>query len=161
MNRQLRIGQGWDLHQLVPGRQLILGGVTIAFDKGLSGHSDADVLAHAIIDALLGAAGIGNIGQMFPNTDSRWAGVSSMGLLTSVGARLREGRWQIGNIDATIVAEAPKLNLHLTEMQGRIATALTVESSQISVKAKTAEGLGAEGTGTAISAQAVALIWRD
>jgi 2-C-methyl-D-erythritol 2,4-cyclodiphosphate synthase len=161
MNQQMRVGQGWDLHQLKRGRPLILGGVPIPFDKGLDGHSDADALTHAVIDALLGAAGEGNIGKMFPDTDVQWHGASSMGLLIKVGTRLAERRWKIGNIDATIVAEAPKLGGFLPQMQDRIAQTLGITSDQISVKAKTAEGVGPEGTGLAISAQAVALLWRD
>ena len=155
-----RIGEGWDVHALVPGRPLVIGGVTIPFHLGLLGHSDADVLLHAITDALLGAAGLGDIGQHFPDTDPRWKGVSSVDLLQATGRLLSEAGWQIGNIDATVVAQAPKLAAHKPAMQTRIAQALGISTHQVNIKAKTAEKLGPVGMGQSIEARAVALIHR-
>ena len=153
-----RIGEGWDVHALVPGRPLVIGGVTIPYHLGLLGHSDADVLLHAITDALLGAAGLGDIGQHFPDTDPRWKGVNSVDLLQATGRLLSEAGWQIGNIDATVVAQAPKLAAHKPAMQTRIAQALGISTHQVNIKAKTAEKLGPVGMGQSIEARAVALI---
>ena len=155
-----RIGEGWDVHALVPGRPLVIGGVTIPYHLGLLGHSDADVLLHAITDALLGAAGLGDIGQHFPDTDPRWKGVNSVDLLQATGRLLSEAGWQIGNIDATVVAQAPKLAAHKPAMQTRIAQALGIATHQVNIKAKTAEKLGPVGMGQSIEARAVALIHR-
>jgi 2-C-methyl-D-erythritol 2,4-cyclodiphosphate synthase len=155
-----RIGEGWDVHALVPGRPLLIGGVTIPYHSGLLGHSDADVLLHAITDALLGAAGLGDIGQHFPDTDPRWKGVNSVDLLQATGRLLSEAGWQIGNIDATVVAQAPKLAAHKPAMQTRIAQALGISAHQVNIKAKTAEKLGPVGMGQSIEARAVALIHR-
>jgi 2-C-methyl-D-erythritol 2,4-cyclodiphosphate synthase len=156
----MRIGQGYDLHRLEPGRPLILGGVAVPFDRGLAGHSDADVLTHAIIDALLGAAALGNIGLLFPDTDPAYLDADSLKLLGAVVERLRENGYAVVNIDATIVAEAPKLNPFLVQMRERIAGVVGIESSGVSVKAKTNERVGPEGRGEAISVQAVALLER-
>ena len=155
-----RIGEGWDVHALVPGRPLVIGGVTIPYHLGLLGHSDADVLLHAITDALLGAAGLGDIGQHFPDTDPRWKGVNSEDLLQATGRLLSEAGWQIGNIDTTVVAQAPKLAAHKPAMQTRIAQALGIATHQVNIKAKTAEKLGPVGMGQSIEARAVALIHR-
>jgi 2-C-methyl-D-erythritol 2,4-cyclodiphosphate synthase len=155
-----RIGEGWDVHALVPGRPLVIGGVTIPYHLGLLGHSDADVLLHAITDALLGAAGLGDIGQHFPDTDPRWKGVNSVDLLQATGRLLSEAGWQIGNIDATVVAQAPKLAGHKPAMQTRFAQALGISTHQVNIKAKTAEKLGPVGKGQSIEARAVALIHR-
>lgn len=156
-----RIGQGWDLHRLVAGRPLVLGGVTIPFDRGLDGHSDADVLTHAIIDALFGALADGDIGTHFPNTDPAWRGVSSLDLLGRALARVRGAGWRVVNVDATVIAERPKLAAHRDAMRAALARALGVGPLAVSIKAKTAEGLGAEGRGEAISAQAVVLLGRE
>ena len=155
-----RIGEGWDVHALVPGRPLVIGGVTIPYHLGLLGHSDADVLLHAITDALLGAAGLGDIGQHFPDTDPRWKGVNSEDLLQATGRLLSEAGWQIGNIDTTVVAQAPKLAAHKPAMQTRIAQALGIATHQVNIKAKTAEKLGPVGMGQSIEARAIALIHR-
>ena len=157
----MRVGQGYDLHRLELGRPLVLGGVSVPFEKGLAGHSDADVAVHAIIDALLGAAALGNIGLMFPDTDPAHRNADSLKLLASVAKRLRGDGFEIGNIDATVVAEAPKLNPYLPQMRERIAATLGVKLSAVSIKAKTNEGVGPEGRGEAISAHAVALIERE
>lgn len=154
----LRIGQGWDLHALVPGRKLILGGVQIEHCSGLLGHSDADALAHAVIDALLGAAGLGDIGGMFPDTDARFKDADSMALLAEAGRRVRASGYQVVNIDSTVVAQAPRLAVHLPRICARIAEALEIEATQVNVKAKTAEKLGPVGQGAAIEAQAVVLL---
>lgn len=154
----MRIGQGYDVHRLTAGRRLILGGVEIEWDKGLYGHSDADVLTHAIMDALLGAAALGDIGMMFPDSDERFKDADSLLLLSSVGKRLSEQGYRISNIDSTIVAQAPKLAAHIPEMRSRIARALGIGFNQISVKATTEERLGFTGSGEGIAAQAIALI---
>ncbi|MBS7402887.1 MAG: 2-C-methyl-D-erythritol 2,4-cyclodiphosphate synthase [Oscillospiraceae bacterium] len=154
----MRIGQGYDVHRLTAGRRLILGGVEIEWDKGLYGHSDADVLTHAIMDALLGAAALGDIGMMFPDSDERFKDADSLLLLSSVGKRLSEQGYRISNIDSTIVAQAPKLAAHIPEMRSRIARALGIDFNQISVKATTEERLGFTGSGEGIAAQAIALI---
>ena len=153
-----RIGQGWDTHALVPGRKLIIGGVEIVHTVGLLGHSDADVLLHAIIDALLGAAGLGDIGTHFPDTNAQFKGADSVLLLTETGRLLAARGHRIGNIDSTVIAEAPKLAPHIAAMRVRIAGALGIEVSQVNVKAKTAEKLGPVGQGLSMEAQAVVLI---
>lgn len=158
MTQAFRIGEGWDIHALVPGRPLVLGGVRIDHPKGLLGHSDADALAHAITDAILGAAGLGDIGRMFPDTDAQHAGADSLVLLDLAARRVREHGWQIGNIDATVVAQEPRLAAHMPEMGRRLAQALGITPGQINVKAKTAEKLGPVGQGQAIEARAVALL---
>jgi len=154
----MRIGTGYDLHRLEEGLPLILGGVTIAHAKGLSGHSDADVLAHAVIDALLGAAALGNIGRLFPDTDPQYKGADSMELLARAGDLVKKAGFAIANIDATIVAQEPKLDPHLDAMCERLAQCLAIGPDRVSVKAKTNEGVGPEGRGEAISVQAVALL---
>jgi 2-C-methyl-D-erythritol 2,4-cyclodiphosphate synthase len=160
MTPQIRIGEGWDIHALVPGRPLVLGGVRVEHSKGLLGHSDADALAHAVTDALLGAAGLGDIGRMFPDTDAQHAGADSLVLLQQVAERMREQGWSIGNVDATVVAQEPRLASHMPEMSRRLALALGIEATQVNVKAKTAEKFGPVGQGQAIEARAVALIAR-
>ena len=155
-----RIGEGWDVHALVPGRPLIIGGVTIPHTAGLLGHSDADVLLHAITDALLGAAALGDIGRHFPDTDPRFKGSDSIVLLTEVARRVREAGFEIGNIDSTVVAQAPKLGPHIPAMCARIAQALGLPVESVNVKAKTAEKLGPVGQGLSIEARAVALLVR-
>ena len=154
-----RIGEGWDTHALVPGRKLILGGVEVPHTLGLLGHSDADVLLHAIIDALLGAAGLGDIGTHFPDTDARFKGADSIVLLRETGRLLAERGHRIGNIDSTIVAQAPRLAPHIPVMRLRIAQALGLQEGQVNVKAKTAEKLGPVGQGLSLEARAVALIY--
>jgi 2-C-methyl-D-erythritol 2,4-cyclodiphosphate synthase len=155
----IRIGEGWDVHLLVPGRPLILGGVEIAFDQGLLGHSDADALCHAITDALLGAAALGDIGRHFPDTDAAFKGADSITLLTEAMRRVREAGYELGNIDSTIIAQAPKLAPHIPAMQARLAQALGVQVSQVNVKAKTAEKLGPVGQGQSMEARAVAVLF--
>jgi 2-C-methyl-D-erythritol 2,4-cyclodiphosphate synthase len=155
-----RIGEGWDVHALVPGRPLIIGGVTIPHSVGLLGHSDADVLLHAITDALLGAAALGDIGRHFPDSDPRFKGSDSLVLLTEVARRVREAGFDIGNVDSTVVAQAPKLAPHIPAMCERIAQALELPVGNINVKAKTAEKLGPVGQGLSIEARAVALLVR-
>ncbi len=154
----MRIGQGVDVHPLVEGRSLVLGGVTIPFERGLAGHSDADVVLHAIIDALLGAAGLGDIGGMFPSSDARWSGASSVALLREAWARVRAAGYAIGNIDATVVAERPRLAPHVAEMRGKIAAALEIDINRVSVKATTSDGLGLTGRGEGIAALAAVLL---
>lgn len=156
----LRIGEGWDSHALVPGRKLVLGGVAIPFDRGLLGHSDADVLLHAITDALLGAAGLGDIGRHFPDTAASFEGADSMVLLKEAVRKVRELGYQIGNIDSTVIAQAPKLSPHLESMRQQIAIALGLHAGQVNVKAKTAEMLGPVGQGSSIEARAVVLLER-
>jgi 2-C-methyl-D-erythritol 2,4-cyclodiphosphate synthase len=156
-----RIGEGWDTHQLVPGRKLIIGGVEIAFDKGLLGHSDADLLCHAITDALLGAAALGDIGRHFPDTDSAFKGADSIALLTEAMRRVREEGYELGNLDATVIAQAPKLAPHIPAMRSRIAQALNASEAQINIKAKTYEHLGPVGQGQSMEARAVVLLVRD
>jgi 2-C-methyl-D-erythritol 2,4-cyclodiphosphate synthase len=158
MTTMMRIGEGWDVHALVPGRALVVGGVTIDHPQGLLGHSDADVLLHAITDALLGAAALGDIGSHFPDTDAQHRGADSLVLLREVGQRVRQAGYEIGNIDATIVAQAPRMAPHIVLMRERIAQALGVAVGQINVKAKTAEKLGPVGQGQSMEARAVALI---
>ena len=156
----LRIGYGYDVHRLVPGRALVLGGVTVPFEKGLLGHSDADVLTHAVMDALLGAAALGDIGKLFPDSDAAYAGADSIALLERVTALLREHGWQVGNVDATVVAQAPRLAPYIPEMRRRLAEAMGLDVDCVSVKATTEERLGFTGSGEGMAAHAVALIER-
>jgi len=160
MTFDMRIGEGWDVHQLAAGRKLILGGVEVPHSTGLLGHSDADVLLHAITDALLGAAGLGDIGRHFPDTDAQFSGADSARLLAEAARRVRAAGWQIGNVDSTVIAQAPKLAPHIPGMCLRIAEALGVAVEQVNVKAKTAEKLGPVGEGRAMEARAIALIHR-
>jgi 2-C-methyl-D-erythritol 2,4-cyclodiphosphate synthase len=155
---QLRIGEGWDTHALVTGRPLVLGGVTIAHSHGLLGHSDADALLHAITDALFGAAGLGDIGRHFPDTALEFKGADSLRLLAEAMRRVREAGWQLVNVDATIVAQAPKMAPHIPAMVARIAEGLGVTPDRVNVKAKTAEKMGPVGEGRAIEARAVCLL---
>lgn len=154
----MRIGMGYDVHKLVEGRDLIIGGVTIPYEKGLLGHSDADVLLHAIMDALLGAAALGDIGKHFPDTDPAYKGISSVALMEKVGELLSENGFLIENIDATIIAQAPKMRPHIDTMRENIAKALGVDISQINVKATTEEELGFTGSGEGISSQAICML---
>ena len=156
----MRIGHGYDVHRLVEGRRLILGGVDIPWERGLLGHSDADVLTHAVMDALLGAAGLGDIGQHFPDTDPAYAGADSLKLLEHVAALLRERGFTVGNVDATVLAQRPKLAPHIPQMRDNLAQAMGVEPEQVNVKATTEEGLGFTGSGEGMAAHAVALIER-
>jgi 2-C-methyl-D-erythritol 2,4-cyclodiphosphate synthase len=154
----IRIGEGWDVHALVPGRKLILGGVEIPHSAGLLGHSDADVLLHAITDAVLGAAGLGDIGRHFPDTDAQFRGADSSVLLAEAMRRVRAQGWELVNVDSTIVAQAPKLAPHMAAINAGVARALGVALDQVNVKAKTAEKLGPVGMGQSIEARAVALL---
>lgn len=154
----MRIGMGYDVHRLVEGRKCIIGGVEIPYEKGLLGHSDADVLLHAVMDALLGAAAQGDIGRHFPDTDPAYAGADSLRLLERVGELLLQEHFLIENIDATIIAQAPKMRPHIESMRENIAKALGIRREQVNVKATTEEGLGFTGTGEGISAQAVCLL---
>lgn len=154
----MRIGQGYDVHRLVGGRRLILGGVEIDYEKGLLGHSDADVLVHAVMDAILGAAALGDIGQLFPDTDPEYSGADSIMLLKEVIRRTAEAGYYVENIDATVIAQAPKLMPHIAGMRKNIAEAAGVDVGRISVKATTEEGLGFTGSGEGIAASAVALL---
>jgi len=156
----IRIGQGYDLHRLVPGRPLVLGGVTIAFDLGLAGHSDADIVCHAVTDAVLGAAGLGDIGRHFPDTDARWKGADSVALLAAACALVRDAGYSVVNVDVTVIAERPKLAPHADAMRANLAGALGCAASQVSVKAKTNEGVESMGVGASMAAHAVALIAR-
>lgn len=157
---KLRVGHGYDVHRLTEGRALILGGVTVPFDRGLLGHSDADVLTHAVMDALLGAAALGDIGKLFPDSDAAYAGADSMLLLRRVTALLREHGWQVGNVDATVVAQAPRLAPYIPDMRRRLAEAMGLDVDGVSVKATTEERLGFTGSGGGMAAHAVALIER-
>jgi len=154
----LRIGHGYDVHRLVEGRDLILGGVNIPWSKGLLGHSDADVLAHAVMDAILGAAAMGDIGMLFPDNDPTYKGADSLALLREVMRRVREAGYEVVNIDATVLAQAPKLSPHKLQMRSNLAEAAGVDVSQISVKATTEEGLGFTGSGEGIAVHAFALL---
>jgi 2-C-methyl-D-erythritol 2,4-cyclodiphosphate synthase len=154
----IRVGEGWDIHALVPGRRLVIGGVEIPFERGLLGHSDADVLLHAITDALLGAAGLGDIGRHFPDTDERFRGADSAALLAEAARRVREQGLHIGNVDSTVIAQSPKLAPHIEAMRARIAQALDIAPANVNVKAKTAEKLGPVGEGLAIEARAIVLL---
>ena len=154
----MRIGHGYDVHRLVEGRRLILGGVEVPFDKGLLGHSDADVLTHAVMDALLGACALGDIGHLFPDSDPAYAGADSLRLLDEVVSRLRQRGYRVGNVDATVLAQAPKLAPYLEQMRRNLAWRLQVPVDAVSVKATTEEGLGFTGTGDGIAAHAVCLV---
>jgi 2-C-methyl-D-erythritol 2,4-cyclodiphosphate synthase len=153
-----RIGEGWDVHALVEGRKLILGGVEVPYHLGLLGHSDADVLLHAITDALLGAAALGDIGTHFPDTDTRFKGADSSVLLAEAARRVREKGFEIGNVDSTIIAQAPKLAPHMPAIRAKLAYTLGLEPDQVNVKAKTAEKMGPVGLGQAMEARAVVLL---
>ena len=154
----LRIGHGYDVHRLVPGRKLILGGVEVPWELGLDGHSDADVLLHAVMDALLGAAALGDIGVLFPDSDDAFAGASSLSLLSRVAGHLAVNGWQVVNVDATLIAQRPKIGPYRDAMRRNIAEALSLDLAQVSVKATTEERLGFTGDGSGMSAHAVALI---
>lgn len=154
----MRIGMGYDVHKLAEGRELILGGVTIPWEKGLLGHSDADVLIHAVMDALLGAAALGDIGKHFPDTDPAYKGISSILLLKHVAALLKENGYTVGNIDATIIAQKPKMAPHIPQMRKNMAEAMGIPESRLNVKATTEEGLGFTGRGEGIASQAVCLL---
>ena len=154
-----RIGEGWDVHAMVAGRKLVIGGVEIPFHLGLLGHSDADVLLHAITDALLGAAALGDIGMHFPDTDAAFKGADSLALLGETARRVRAAGFEIGNVDSTVIAQAPKLMPHIAAMRERIAQALGVALNQVNVKAKTAEKMGPVGLGQAMEARAVVLLY--
>ena len=156
----MRIGHGYDVHRLVEGRKLILGGVEIPFEKGLDGHSDADVLVHAVMDALLGAAALGDIGKLFPDSDARYLGADSIGLLKAVRTVLLENSWRLSNLDATVIAQRPKLAPYIDTMRKRIADALETDLENVSVKATTEERLGFTGSGEGFAALAVCLIER-
>ncbi len=155
-----RVGEGWDTHALVEGRRLVLGGVEIAHTHGLTGHSDADALCHAVTDALFGAAAMGDIGHHFPDTDARYQGADSLALLAEATRRVVLAGWNVGNVDATVIAQAPRLAPHIAAMRQRIAAALAVAIDQVSVKAKTAEKMGPAGRGESIEARAVCMLWR-
>ncbi len=154
----MRIGHGYDVHRLVEGRSLILGGVRIPFEKGLDGHSDADVLTHAVMDALLGAAALGDIGKLFPDTDDRYLGADSIALLREVDRRLTEAGYRLGNLDVTVIAQRPKLAPYINQMRQNLAAALRTELQNVSVKATTEEHLGFTGSGEGIAAHAVCLL---
>ncbi|MCT9071733.1 2-C-methyl-D-erythritol 2,4-cyclodiphosphate synthase [Cupriavidus gilardii] len=156
----IRVGQGYDVHALVPGRKLVLGGVEIPHDRGLLGHSDADALLHAITDALFGAAALGDIGRHFPDTDPAFAGADSRALLREAVRRVREAGYEVGNVDATVIAQAPKLAPHIGAMVANLAEDLGIAAGRCNVKAKTNEKLGFEGRQEGIVAQAVVLLWR-
>lgn len=157
----VRIGQGFDVHALVKGRPLVIGGVTIPFDKGLLGHSDADVLLHALCDALLGAAGLGDIGYHFPDSDAKYRGVDSRELLRAVAQKIAAAGYKVGNVDATIIAQAPKMAPHVAAMVKNIASDLAIDVAQVNVKAKTTEALGFTGRGEGIAAECSTLIVRQ
>lgn len=156
----MRIGHGYDVHRLASGRRLILGGVEIPHETGLLGHSDADVLAHAVMDALLGAAALGDIGCLFPDTDPAWEGADSLLLAREVAARVRGAGWEIGNVDATVLAQAPKLAPHIAAMRENLAASLGIPADRVSIKATTEEGLGFTGEKRGIAAHAVCLLGR-
>jgi 2-C-methyl-D-erythritol 2,4-cyclodiphosphate synthase len=160
MNIPFRIGQGYDVHALTPGRKLILGGVEIPHHQGLLGHSDADVLLHAITDAILGAAALGDIGRMFPDSDAQWEGADSRRLLRGAVAEVNAAGWRVGNIDATVIAQAPKIAPHVEAMCANIAADLGIAATAVNIKGKTTERLGFTGRGEGIAAQAVALLVR-
>jgi 2-C-methyl-D-erythritol 2,4-cyclodiphosphate synthase len=157
----IRVGHGFDVHALVEGRKLIVGGVDIPFERGLAGHSDADVLLHAICDALLGAAGLGDIGRHFPDTDAAFSGIDSRILLRRVTEQLRQRNWRVGNVDATIIAQAPKMAPHIARMTAHVADDLGIAIDRVNVKATTTEKLGFTGRSEGIAAEAVCLIERD
>ena len=156
----MRIGMGYDVHKLTEGRDLILGGVNIPWEKGLLGHSDADVLIHAVMDALLGAAALGDIGKHFPDTDPAYKGISSVKLLVHVAELLKENGYTIGNIDATIIAQKPKMAPHIPQMRKNMAEAMGIPESSLNIKATTEEGLGFTGQGEGISSQAICSLYR-
>lgn len=160
MKTAFRVGQGYDVHALTPGRKLLLGGVEIPYHLGLLGHSDADALLHAITDAMLGAAGLGDIGGMFPDTAAQWEGADSRHLLRAALSAVHDAGWQVGNVDATIIAQAPRIAPHVAAMRANIAADLGIEPSAVNVKGKTNERLGFEGRGEGIAAQAVVLLAR-
>ncbi len=154
----IRVGHGYDVHKLVPGRRLVLGGVEVPYEKGLLGHSDADVLTHAVMDALLGAAGLWDIGHAFPDSDPAYAGISSLVLLERVMEMLAERGYAVGNVDATVIAQRPKLSPFIPEMRERLAAVMQIPADRVNVKATTEEGLGFTGAGEGIAAHAAALI---
>lgn len=158
---EFRVGQGYDVHALVPGRKLVLGGVTIPHSAGLLGHSDADVLLHAITDAILGAAGLGDIGRMFPDTDKRWEGADSRALLRGAVEAVRTTGWRVGNVDSTLIAQSPRISPHVPAMRENIAADLGIAADRVNVKGKTTERLGFAGRCEGIAAEAVALLLRD
>jgi 2-C-methyl-D-erythritol 2,4-cyclodiphosphate synthase len=158
---KIRVGTGFDVHALAPGRRLLLGGVEIAHPRGMLAHSDGDVLLHAITDALLGAAGLGDIGALFPDTDERWRGADSRALLREVVQRVRAAGWRVENVDCTVIAQAPKIAPHVEAMCSTIARDLGIDRASVNVKGKTTERLGFAGRGEGIAAQAVALLTRD
>lgn len=160
MSSEFRIGQGFDVHALVPGRRLVLGGVDIPHERGLLGHSDADVLVHAVTDALLGAAGLGDIGRHFPDSDPRYAGADSRVLLREAAVRVAAAGWRVGNVDATIIARAPRVAPYVAQMAAHIAADLRIGADCVNIKGKTTERLGFTGRGEGIAAQAVALLQR-
>ena len=160
MSMDIRVGQGFDVHALVAGRKLILGGVEIPFERGLLGHSDADVLLHAVTDALLGAAGLGDIGRLFPDTDPRFAGADSRVLLREALALVHRAGWRVGNVDATIIAQAPRISPLAVAIQANIAADLGITADAVNIKGKTTEYLGFTGRGEGIAAQAVAVLVR-
>jgi len=160
MTMPFRIGQGYDVHALVPGRKLILGGVTIPFARGLAGHSDADVLLHAITDALLGAAGLGDIGRLYPDSDETWRDADSRLLLRGALAVVSDAGWAVGNVDATLIAQAPRIAAHVAMMGANIAADLGITAGQVNIKGKTTERLGFAGRGEGIAAEAVVLLMR-
>ena len=155
---RLRIGEGWDIHQLVAGRPLVIGGVAIPYERGLLGHSDADVLLHAITDAILGAAALGDIGSHFPDTDPAFRGADSTALLAEAVLRVRQAGFEVSNIDSTVIAQAPRLRPWIDAMRGAVAAAMSISIGQVSIQAKTAEHLGPVGEGRAIEARAIALL---
>jgi 2-C-methyl-D-erythritol 2,4-cyclodiphosphate synthase len=158
---KIRVGSGFDVHAFVPGRRLMLGGVEIAYARGMLAHSDGDVLLHAITDALLGAAGLGDIGRLFPDTDERWRGADSRGLLREVVARVRAAGWRIENVDCTVIAQAPKIASHVDAMRAAVAQDLGIGADAVNIKGKTTERLGFTGRGEGIAAQAAALLLQD
>jgi 2-C-methyl-D-erythritol 2,4-cyclodiphosphate synthase len=160
MSAPFRVGQGYDVHALTPGRKLILGGVDIPYPRGLLGHSDADALLHAITDAILGAAGLGDIGGMFPDTSAQWEGADSRALLRAAMTAAAEAGWKVGNVDATIIAQAPRIAPHVAAMRSNIAADLGIDPAAVNIKGKTNERLGFEGRGEGIATQAVVLLVR-
>jgi 2-C-methyl-D-erythritol 2,4-cyclodiphosphate synthase len=160
MSAPFRVGQGYDVHALTPGRKLILGGVEIPYPRGLLGHSDADALLHAITDAILGAAGLGDIGGMFPDTSAQWEGADSRALLRAAMTAAAEAGWKVGNVDATIIAQAPRIAPHVAAMRSNIAADLGIDPAAVNIKGKTNERLGFEGRGEGIATQAVVLLVR-
>lgn len=156
----IRVGQGYDVHQLVEGRKLILGGVTIPHEKGLLGHSDADALLHAITDAILGAAGLGDIGRLFPDSDARWQGADSRALLRGAFEKVKTAGWRVGNVDCTVICQSPRISPHAEAMRANIASDLEIDSACVNIKGKTTERLGFEGRGEGIAAETVALLFR-